>query len=294
MVTVVITGSESFVGKELIQQCLRKSIQVIGFDCVDNENTTSANYKYHKADIRDKNISAIIPENTNALIHLAALSTDPMCKNKAYECFDINVIGTLNLINAAQEKKVKQFIFASSEWVYDQFILDESKDEEAYINISSLKSEYALSKLVSENNLRQKYQHGFCDTTILRFSIIYGKRKANWSAVESIFETIRKGENVTVGSLKSGRRFIHVSDIASGIIASLGLPGFNIINLSGEKLITMKDIIETSQKILGRVVDVTEKDPLSVSIRNPLNQKAAGLIGWKPAVEFEKGLKTLL
>lgn len=294
MKTVVITGSESFVAKELIKQCLEKGIKVVGFDCIDEDKIGKCNYKYHKADIRDKNVSEIIPENTDAIIHLAALSTDPMCKNRAYECFDINVMGTLNLMNAVQEKKVKQFIFASSEWVYDKFEGDETKDEDSPIDVTNLKSEYALSKLVSENNLRQKYQHGFCDTAILRFSIIYGKKKTNFSAVESIFETIRRGENVTVGSLQSGRRFIHVSDIASGIIASLGLPGFNIINLAGDKLITMGNIINSSEKVLGKTVEVTEKDPKNISVRNPSGDKAAKLMGWTPKIKFEEGLNTLL
>jgi len=60
-----------------------------------------------------------------------------------------------------------------------------------YIDASQLNSEYALSKYVSEQNLRQKFQHGFCPTTILRFGIIYGSRKHNWSAVESLFHAVQ-------------------------------------------------------------------------------------------------------
>src|SRR5262249_8241749 len=146
-----------------------------------------------------------------------------------------------------------QFIFASSEWVYGDW-KDASivKDEDSLIDVQALNSEYALSKLVSEVNLRQKYQYGFCDVAILRFGIIYGPREKNWSAVESVFNAVKTQDEVTVGSLKTGRCFIHVDDIVVGIIASLGLKGFNVINLEGEGLITLGQIIETSKKILGK------------------------------------------
>jgi len=239
---VVITGSKGFIGRELISQCKEREIEVIGIDIIENSEKN-----YYKAGITSKEISEIIPKGTDAIIHLAALSRDLDCRDKAYDCFNINVMGTLNLIEAAQKKNVKQFIFASSEWVYDNFTESEIKNEDSLINIANHKSEYALSKLVSEANLRQKYQHGFCPVTVLRFGIIYGPRKTNWSAVESLFNVVNIKEEITVGSLKTGRCFIHVSDIASGIIKSISLEGFNIINLQGNKLITLKDIFEISK-----------------------------------------------
>ena len=215
---IVITGSESFVGKELIKQCKENKIPVIGIDSINVKNT---DYTYHQIDIRDPKISEIIPENIDAIIHLAALSRDADCKGKAYECFDVNVIGTLNLIKAANKKNVKQFIFASSEWVYNDFTENEEKDEDEIIDISKHTSEYALSKIVSEINLKQQFMNKFCSVTILRFGIIYGPRKNNWSAVESIFDQIKNKSEITIGSLKNGRRFIHVSDIVDGIINQL-------------------------------------------------------------------------
>ena len=94
---IIITGSESFVGKELISQ-LKNDYEIIGFDMVD---TKSNEYMFHQIDIRNSNIEDLIPEKADALIHLAALSRDPDCKGKSFECFDINVMGTLNLIRAA-------------------------------------------------------------------------------------------------------------------------------------------------------------------------------------------------
>ncbi len=287
---IIITGSESFIGKELISQLKALDYTIIGFDSII---PTNPDYEFYQVDIRDPNIHKFIPNDVDVLIHLAALSRDSDCKNKAIECFDVNVMGTLNLIKSASEKNVKQFILASSEWVYDEFIDSEEKNEESIINIENHSSEYALSKLVSESNLRQQYGLGSCNITILRFGIIYGPRKSNWSAVESIFNQVKTKNEVTVGSLKTGRRFVHVSDIAQGIIHSFKLEGFNIINLTGNHIVTLQDLIELSQKILNKKINVSERNPEQISIRNPSNFKAKQLIGWEPKISLEEGLKTI-
>lgn len=203
-------------------------------------------------------------------------------------------MGTLNLINAAGKRRANQFIFASTEWVFDSFIGDEEKDEDSPIDITRLSSEYAFSKFVSEVNLRQKYQHGFCPVTILRFGIVYGPRKANWCAVESIFNSIKTSNEIRVGSLKTARRFIHVSDIASGIVKSIGLPGFNVINLQGDRLVSLGDIIETGTRLLHKKPKIMETDHASANIRNVSNKKAKHMLGWMPQIDLETGLKSLM
>lgn len=262
----------------------------MGVDLVEDK---SQHYEYVKKDIRDKTLLDSIPDNAEALIHLAALSSDPMCKGKSYDCFDVNVMGTLNLIDIGKKKNIKQFIFASTEWVYEGFQGNEEKDENSKIDISEHTSEYALSKLVSEINLKQENQNGLSNITILRFGIIYGPRKNNWSAFESIASAVKNSDNVSVGSLKTGRRFIHVNDICDGIISSLNLTGINTINLSGNKIITLEDIIDTSQKIFKKKVKISEKNSENVSIRNPSNEKAKKLLKWEPKIGLEEGIKNI-
>lgn len=276
-----ITGFKGFIGSELVALCERKGIEVVGADIADG------------FDIRSKEIEDAIPEGVEAVVHLAALSNDTVCKNNAYDCFDINVMGTLNLIDAAAKRNAKQFIFASTEWVYDNCTAEEKKTEDSYINIANHTSEYALSKLVSEANLRQKYQYGFCPVTILRFGIVCGSTGEKKSAVESIFFNVRDADEVKVGSLKTGRCFVHVSDIASGILASVGLQGFEIINLAGDRLITLGDIIEISKKVLNKNPKVIESDPDNISVRNISNEKAKRILNWQPRISIESWLQSL-
>ena len=282
---IVITGSESFVGRELQLQCRVKSIDFVGIDNVSSREAT-----HLIGDIRSKDIADLIPENVDALVHLAAISRDNDCRNNPYLSFDVNVLGALNLINAARFRNVQQFIFASSEWVYGECKDGVVKNEETPIDIMNISSPYALSKLVSEVNLRQEFQRGFCPVTILRFGIIYGSRERNWSAVESLFYSVAKDSEVNVGSLNTGRHFIHVTDIASAIIKSIGLKGFEILNIEGDTLIKLSNVIETSGKILEKTPKVIETDSAKANIRLVSNKKAKEILGWKPEVSLEKGL----
>jgi UDP-glucose 4-epimerase len=285
---VFVTGAEGFVGKRLVGRLKDKGIDITAVDiAAPNGSSTIC------ADIRSRGIADLIGEGTDAIIHLAGLTRNPDCQDKAYACFDANVMATLNLIDAAKARGVKQFIFASSEWVYGEWKDAAIKDEGSLLDVHALSSEYALSKLVSEANLRQKFQHGFCSTTILRFGIIYGPREKSGSAVESLFHAVRTMPEVKVGSLKTGRCFIHIDDIVSGIMSSLGLAGFNIINLQGDKLILLGDIIEASKKILGKDPKVVETSPADYNVRHVTNTRAAALLGWKPRFDLQSGLNSL-
>lgn len=285
---IFITGTSSFVGKELVKVCQSKGFEVSGCDVNVAENSP-----FSAMDICSPALSTIIPENVDVIVHLAALSTDKQCRDNGYDCFNVNVMGTLNLIKAAREKKARQFIFASSEWVYGETGNDQIQREEDIIDIQKLNSEYALSKLVSEQNLRQQFSHGFCSTTILRFGIIYGSRANNWSAVEAIFNTVKTKDSVEVGSLKTARRFIHVSDIVSGIMACFKQEGFNLFNLSADQKVTLQEIIEVGATICNKQPIITEKDSQSISIRNPCNARVKAHLDWEPQISLQEGLEQL-
>ena len=113
---IIVTGINSFVGKNLEEELNEKKIKFIGVDKNIKKNTKNK----FKIDIRNKKIGNFFNKNT-ILIHLAALSTNNQCKNSPDLAFDINVNGTLNLINLANKNKIKKFIFASTEWVYGNY-----------------------------------------------------------------------------------------------------------------------------------------------------------------------------
>lgn len=285
---IFITGAASFIGSALLRQLDQEGCEVTGVD------KTPCGSRFSVADIRDKDIADHIPEGADAVVHLAALSRDPDCSGKAQACFDINVMGTLNLMEAAAARGVKQFIFASTEWVYGPFAEGEVKDEKSVIDPALLSSEYALSKYVSECNLRQRHAQDFCDVTILRFGIVYGPRLENWSAVESLTNTVLTQDEVTVGAGQTARSFLHVDDIASGIRHAFGLSGFHIINLQGERLVTLTEVVDIARQLTGKNPTFMEKDPQHPNVRHVNGKRAGRLLGWRPSIDIESGIGSVL
>jgi nucleoside-diphosphate-sugar epimerase len=280
-----ITGAESFVGKRLVKHCKDKKISYSGVDVVASEDSNIS-----KIDICDDDLSELIPFDS-VVIHLAAISRDPDCAKNPSLANKINVEGTLNVLRSAQVRDCRQLIFASSEWVYGQVSNDSEQRESDEIHIQRLESIYAITKAVGEHYLKLLRED--LAVTILRFGIIYGPRPSNWSAVESLFNSVKNNEEVIVGSLKAGRRFIHVDDICAGILAAVGQIDFEIFNISSDSTVTLGQVIEESKKIHGTTPKVKESSPEKISLRNPSNLKAKQRLNWSPLVSLSDGLKSL-
>jgi len=283
--SIFLTGSESFIGRALIARCKLLGIPVVGVDSVAPNSDVSKMF-----DIRDPALADMIPEGAT-VVHLAAISRDPDCRSDPRGAFDINVQGTFNVVSAAQKKNASQLVFASSEWVYGDVRNDEVQLEDRVIDITAMKSEYAITKIVSEQALRLGCT--LPAVTVLRFGIVYGPRVANWSAVENLFNAARKADEIKIGSAHTARRFIHVEDIISGILACRGRSGFEIFNLSGDKPISLGAVVKTSAEVWGRAVRIIEINPAQPSIRNPDNAKARTNLGWNPEFDLLSGLMDL-
>lgn len=281
-----ITGTESFIGRRLCARC-----KVLGIDIVGIDSVALAGPAATRADIRDPAVADLIPEGAT-VVHLAAISRDPDCRADPRNAFDVNVNGTLNIAAAAEKRSAAQLVFASSEWVYGDVRNDGVQLEDQPIDVTAMKSEYALTKIVGEQCLRLTCR--LPGVTVLRFGIVYGPRANNWSAVEALFNAVREKDAVLVGSLATGRRFIHVDDIVAGILKSVGRTGFEIFNLSGDAVITLREVVEKSAELLHRRPPIEEKNPQVISIRNPDNAKARQLLGWRPEIGLGEGLATLL
>lgn len=255
------------------------------------DKLANPNDGFSRCDICDPAITDLIPENAT-IVHLAAISRDPDCRQDPRLAFEINVGGTLNLATAAARRNAKQFIFASSEWVYGEVGNDKTQLENQAIDMTTMKSEYAISKLTAEQLLR--LNTALKATTILRFGIVYGPRPGNWSALELLCDKVTRREKISIGSRGTARRFIHVDDICTGIVACIGRPAFQIYNLSGDTLLSLGEIIDVASRITSINAEVVETAPDRPSIRNPENARARLELNWRPSFGPEKGLANIL
>lgn len=276
---VVVTGANGFIGARLVQRLSELGVDVVCIDATGSDGSSPV-------DIRDPEVADLIPASSH-VVHLAALSTSGACKADPAAAASINIVGTLNLAQAAQAAKAKQFVFASTEWVYGSSGSAEPTFENLPIDMGSLTDTYAITKIAAESLLKSSAL--FDNLVILRFGIVYGPRSENWSAVESLLDASSRGK-VEVGSLATARRFIFVDDVVNGILTSLGYRGREVLNLAGGSLVTLGNVISESEKILGREVSVSETNPTAVSVRNPDPRRAMDVLGWRPEVELHEGL----
>jgi len=285
---IFVTGQSSFIGRELTECCIMRGVEVVGI-AANRSDLSSCSV----VDIRDKAIANYIPMNVDAVVHLAALSHHTDWRGQLMRTFDVNVMGTLNLIEAARRRHAQQFIFASSEWVYDYCDSETEKREADTIDVTALASEYALTKLVCEIVLRQAYQQGFCPVSILRVGNTYGPYHGNLSAVMDLVKAVTTEKEVIVGSLSTARRFIHVSDVADAILSVVGVKGFEILNIQGPRLVSLGEIIDLSIRLLGSGPVVLERDAAHPSVRNISSRKIESLLGWYAQTSITEGIRSV-
>jgi UDP-glucose 4-epimerase len=290
--TILITGSESFVASVLIKN-LKKKYNIIGIDFLKKKKNTK--YTNFNIDIRKPFLERLKNSKIDYIIHLAAISNDNDAKKNPINCFKTNVLGTLNMLDFANKKNVKNFVFASTQWVYDfsskkNYIVN----DKTIIDPFNIESEYGLSKLISEINIKQNFKKNKLNSTILRFGIIYGPRLKNLSAFEGIFFKLIKENKIDIGSAKTGRNFIHIEDICVAIEKSLKMRGLNTFNLEGDEYITLKKLISSSSRILKKKIEINENNPNDISKRKISNKVAKNKLRWNLKFNLEKGLINLL
>jgi UDP-glucose 4-epimerase len=219
---VIITGGCGFIGSHLVDELVKKyDVHVIDdLSAVSNEKfyfNDSANY--YKISILDKNGINKIFKNCKYVFHLAAESRiQTAIENPGY-AYTVNVIGTLNVLEACKEYGIKKIILSSTSSVYgmsDNLPTDENEKLDCL-------NPYSLSKYFSEQLCKQ-YSENF-DVVVLRYFNVFGDRspiKGQYAPVIGIFlNQYTKGEPLTVvGDGNQKRDFIHVSEIVSANIKS--------------------------------------------------------------------------
>ena len=183
-----------------------------------------------------------------------------------------------------KKKKVKKFIFISTEWVYENNINNLTIDPSLY------ESEYSLTKYLAENILKKT--KGITNI-ILRLGIVYGNNPKYSSTIDKICKDILDKKNIKVGSLKTARKYLHVLDVVDAILQSLKLNESTIIDIQGQKLINFKKILNTFSKIINKKIDIKEINPNKFSIRKQNKILKNKNFKWKPKIDISTGLKMI-
>ena len=207
---ILITGCSGFIGRNMSELALKKGYEVVG---IDRKPCVVKGVDFRQIDITDKEKVAEAAEGIDAVIHLAAITSNIEFEKDLEKCYDINVNGFTNVIETAVQNKCQKFLYASSSAVYvDSF------SEDSIIDIKKQRNHYAKTKLINEM-MAQSYEDLYgLRTHGLRFFSVYGNGendKGNYASIINLFfKEKAEGKPITVyGDGKQSRDMINVSDV---------------------------------------------------------------------------------
>ncbi|MHA2026240.1 MAG: NAD-dependent epimerase/dehydratase family protein [Candidatus Thorarchaeota archaeon] len=301
--TVLVTGAAGFIGSHLVDRLLDQGYTVIGIDSMRTGSIQniegaieSSSFILLEENICDQDLVNKIADDIHTVYHLAAISSVKFSLQDPFEVNDVNVGGTLNILDIARKRNAKRFVYSSSAAVYgNPTELPVTEDTPVYPL-----SPYAASKLSAEMYCLAYGESFGIRPTILRFFNVYGPRQefSEYSGVIPIFiNQALNGSSITIeGDGLQTRSFIHVDDVIKAtILAGQSLlTGFHILNLSGTEAIS---ILELAHMIKNYAPD-SESEIIHGPVRLGDVKESIGsidriseILGFTPNVSFETGLE---
>ncbi|MFA5239537.1 MAG: GDP-mannose 4,6-dehydratase [Phycisphaerae bacterium] len=310
---VLVTGTAGFIGSHLSERLLADGITVVGVDNFDDfydpqikrQNIQSClknkNFQLIEADIRDNSaMDKAVGSGIETIVHLAARAGVRPSIEKPLLYADVNINGTMVLLEAAKKHKISKFVFASSSSVYgNNKKVPFSEDD----NVDFPISPYAATKKSCEL-LCHTYHHLYgISINCLRFFTVYGPRQRPDLAIHKFAKLIEQGKPIPVyGDGTMSRDFTYIDDIITGVVAAINQlsshqaratgHGFNIYNLGESRPITVNDLITEIEKALGKkaIKKYLPPQPGDVERTYADVTKAVRELGYRPNTTIPAGL----
>jgi UDP-glucuronate 4-epimerase len=307
--TILVTGAAGFIGSHLAEAFLRRGDRVVGLDNLDcsydperkranldevSRAATSPNqWKFVLGDIREvAAVDRLFDENAfDAVVHLAAMNGFASSIEDPLRHYDINVLGTLNLLNIAKQHLVENFVFGSSASVYGNtrvlpFMETDPCDHPL--------APYPASKRAAEM-LGYSYHHLYSlNFTAVRFFTVYGPRNRPDSMAFQLAEGIAGKKKVRLyrkGQMQ--RDWIYISDLIDALVAAADRPlGYEIINLGCGEPVLVADFVELIERHAdSRAYLIPALLPdIDVPCAFADIGKARQLLNFEPKVTLEEGV----
>lgn len=308
--TVLVTGGAGFIGSNLVRELLNKKYRVV---CVDDfsgdlydpalkeenikEFAGNPNFIFYRVDIGSlENLRPIFEKERPVYVaHLAARANVRNAVKTPHTYVEVNVVGTLNILELSREHAVKNIVLASSGSVYG-----DSPDVPWKESQSSDKpvSPYGATKRAAEI-LSYTYNRNFgLNITCLRYFNAYGENNRPDLVPYIWAGALLRGEEIEMSGDGSRKRdYTYVGDVVRGTILALEKPlGFEIINIGNSSPLSLRELLSVFEKVIGSSAKVRIRPSNSVS--SELNfadiTKAKKLLDWEPKVSIEEGISKLI
>lgn len=293
---VLVTGGAGFIGSHVVDKLIQENCQVI---IVDNLSTglqenLHKSAAFIKMDIRSNQLlDLFIREKFDSVIHLAAQTmVHKSLEMPDYDC-DVNISGTVNILEACRKTNVKRVVFSSTAAVYGNAKCLPVMENSATVPTSF----YGLSKLTCEHYLALYHQLYGLEYIALRYANVYGERQGDGGegGVISIFShKIHSGEPVVIfGDGSQTRDFVYVGDIAAANYQSLLSVHYNdAYNIGTQTETSVNTLIEYMGKVAGKIVTkvcgpIRDGDIYKSTLSNTAARQN---LGWSPRMPLIDGL----
>lgn len=300
----LVTGGAGFIGSNIVEELLKRgeSVRVLdNFSTGKRENLKvfEKDIELIEGDIRSYHIVQEAVKGIDVILHQAALPSVPRSIKDPITTNEVNIGGTLNLLDASIKEGIKRFVFASSSSIYgDNPELPKNEDM-----IPSPLSPYAVSKLAGENYCKVFSGLYGLETVCLRYFNVFGPRQdpnSQYSAVIPKFiKAIMKNESpVIFGDGTQTRDFTYVSNIveANILAAHKNIKTPIILNCACNEQITLNHLVESINNILGKNIIPIYTDTKPGEVKHSLAKidLAKEILNYNPQIFFLNGLERLI
>ena len=286
---VLVTGGSGFIGSHVVDKLRDKGVKVRVYDGI--MPLRRDDIEYYQGSILDWNTLGFAMNGIDAVMHLAAIADVNDVFSKPLKAEAINVRGAINVLEAAKTAKVGKVIYGSTTWVYSEA---ESNDVDETTPLHAPSHFYTATKLAGEYYCQSYNKLYDLDVTILRYGIPYGPRARDGAVIPIFVKKALNGETLTIaGDGSQFRKFVYVEDLAEGnVLALKSIASNKTYNLDGIEKITIKQIAETIQKIIGNVkIEYVPARTGDFSGKEVSSERAKEELGWVPKTSFNEGLK---
>lgn len=317
MKTILVTGGAGFIGSHLCERLLKEENEVLIIDNFNNYynpkikrnnieeikescklyNIDIDNLKIFEGDIRDiKFLSEVFNNKIDTVIHLAAMAGVRPSIQDPTLYYDVNINGTLNLLEECKKKDIKQFVFASSSSVYGN---NEKVPFAESDFVDNPISPYAATKKSGEL-LCHTYHHLYdINIACLRFFTVYGPRQRPDLAIHKFTNLIMEDKEIPFyGDGSTSRDYTYIDDIVSGIISAQNYVGknykiFDVFNLGGDKTVSLNEMVEIIESALDKKAQLNRMSmqPGDVNRTCADITHSKNVLGYSPKTTFRDGIK---
>lgn len=318
--TIVVTGGAGFIGSHLCDALLRQGDRVINIDsfndyydpAIKRENVRATRqlvhelqlgedrYRVEEGDIRDRDfLNRVFEENeVDAIVHLAAYAgVRPSIQNPVLYT-DVNINGTVNLLEISKTYRIPRFVFASSSSVYGNNDKVPFTEEDV---VDFPISPYAATKKAGELLCHTYHSLYGINVACLRFFTVYGPRQRPDLAIHKFTKMIAEGRPIPYyGDGSTERDYTYIEDIIDGVVKAItwtdaqdGERKYEVFNLGESNTIRLSRMVQAIENALSKkaVIDQMPLQPGDVNRTFADVRKAKEKLGYAPVWHFEDGVK---